>query len=80
VGEWDLGIGVQSWTGAAGIANSEGTGLDMRATKAFAFDAQAQGAVSGRPLGLYVTYGTADATTTGSTRNLFNSSARIAPP
>jgi hypothetical protein len=76
VGEWDLGIGVQSWTGAAGIPNSAGTGLDMRATKALAFDAQAQGAVRGRPLGLYVTHGTSDGTTPGSTRNLFNSSAR----
>lgn len=76
VGAWDLGIGLQSWTGAAGIPNDEGTGLDMRATKALAFDAQAQGAVSGRPLGIYVTYGTADATTTGSTRNLFNAGAR----
>jgi len=76
VGEWDLGVGVQSWTGAAGVANSEGTGLTMRATKALAFDAQAQGAVNGRPLGLYVTYGTSDATTPGSTRNLFNSGAR----
>ena len=73
---WDLGIGVQSWTGSAGIADSAGTGLDMRATKALAFDAQAQGAVRGMPLGVYLTYGTSDATTPGSTRNLFNSRGR----
>jgi len=74
--DWDLGIGIQSWTGSAGIANAAGTGLDMRATKALAFDAQAQGAVGGMPLGVYATHGTAAASPAGSTTNLFNSRAR----
>jgi hypothetical protein len=76
VGAWDLAIGIQSWTGSAGIANEEGTGLDMRATKALAFDAQAQGAVGRMPLGAYATYATSDASTPGSRRNLFNSRGR----
>lgn len=76
VGEWDLGFGIQSWTGSAGRANAEGSGIDMIATKALAFDAQAQGAVGGRPLGIYVTHGTSAASTAGSPKNLFNGRAR----
>ena len=76
VAEWDLGFGFQSWTGSAGTANDAGSGVDMVATKAFAVDAQAQGKVGGRPLGVYVTHGTSAASTTGATTNLFNSKGR----
>lgn len=77
VGIWDLGIGIQSWTGSAGTANDEGTGIDKFDTRAYAVDAQAQGAVSGMPLGFYATYGKADATSSGASRkNLFNSKTR----
>ncbi len=76
VGTWDLGVGIQSWMGKAGTANAAGTGIDVFQTKAFALDAQAQGAVGGLPLGVYLTHGKADATASGATRNLFNSRAR----
>lgn len=76
VGQWDLGIGIQSWNGSAGTANDDGTGIDMFETSALAFDAQAQGAIGGLPLGVYVTHGKSDASTQGSDRNLFNSNAR----
>lgn len=75
VAEWDLGFGIQSWSGAAGRANDAGTGIDVIATKALAFDAQAQGKVGGRPLGVYITHGTSAASTSGSPKNLFNSRA-----
>lgn len=72
---WDLGIGIQSWTGSAGTANGAGTGIDIFKTNALAFDAQAQGAIQGLPLGVYVTHGKSDATAAGATENLFNSNA-----
>lgn len=76
LGGWDLGIGIQSWNGSAGIANDAGTGIDIFETSALAFDAQAQGAVGGLPLGVYVTHGKAGASTPGEAENLFNSRAR----
>ena len=41
-------------------------------TKAMAIDFQAQGMAGAMPLGVYLTYGSADATSAGSTANLFN--------
>lgn len=76
VGGWDLGIGIQSWSGSAGTANDAGTGVDIFETSALAFDAQAQGAVGGLPLGVYVTHGKSGASTPGAAENLFNSRAR----
>jgi len=76
VGSWDLGIGIQSWTGSAGTANEDGSGIDIFKTKALAFDAQAQGAVQGLPLGVYLTYGKSAASAPGEAKNLFNSNAR----
>jgi hypothetical protein len=76
VREWDLGIGIQSWTGSAGIANAAGTGVDIFKTNALAFDAQAQGAIQGLPLGVYVTHAKSDASAAGAATNLFNSRAR----
>lgn len=76
VGNWDLGFGFQSWTGSAGTANSQGTGIDTFATKAFALDAQAQGVIGELPLGVYVSHGTSAASAAGSPKNLFNSKGR----
>jgi len=70
VASWDLGVGIQSWSGSAGIANAAGTGVDLVKTGALAFDAQAQGEISGLPLGVYVTQGKSDAGT------IFNSRTR----
>lgn len=57
VGEWDIGAGVQVWTGS----DSDATGVAGNESKATAIDAQAQGAVAGMPLGAYFTYATAPA-------------------
>lgn len=76
VADWDLGFGVQSWTGSAGTANDAGTGIDMVETKAFAVDAQAQGKIGSRPLGVYVTHGTSAASRAGAPKNLFNAKGR----
>jgi hypothetical protein len=66
VGEWDLGVGVQSWSGT----EAEHNGTAHADYKAFAFDAQAQGAVAGMPLGVYFTH--ASAPKSGTTANAFN--------
>lgn len=76
VGKWDLGIGIQSWSGSAGTASESGTGVDDFETSALAFDAQAQGSVGRLPLGVYVTHGKSDASAPGADKNLFNSKAR----
>ena len=72
LGEWDLGAGVQYWTGTAtqdSNVTDIGENID---TKAWAIDAQAQGYVGTFPLGVYFSHAQADASTAGST-NLFNS-------
>ncbi|MBI5891986.1 MAG: hypothetical protein HZB47_15170 [Nitrosomonadales bacterium] len=66
IGEWDMGFGVQSWSGN----QADSTGLAGNDFKATAIDAQAQGAVGGMPLGLYFTYATAPKS--GATANTFN--------
>jgi len=69
---WDLGGGIQWWGGTTGI----GTDADLPAgdyrTHAWAIDVQAQGAVKDRPLGLYLTYGSAEKSDAGETANYFN--------
>lgn len=68
-GDWELGAGVQSWSGKA----KDATGLGINEIKAWAIDFQAQGAVGSLPLGVYVTHANAAGTTPGSaTPNLFN--------
>jgi hypothetical protein len=66
VGEWDIGVGFQSWTGT----ESSSTGVAGSDYKGFAIDAQAQGAVGGMPLGVYFTNMSAPAS--GATVNAFN--------
>lgn len=69
VGNWDLGAGVQSWSGTS----EDATGGDLADTKAWAVDFQAQGAVANMPLGVYLTHANAAGTPAGAAvKNLFN--------
>lgn len=68
VGAWDLAAGAQYWTGTS----ETNLPAQKQDTKAYVVDAQAQGAIGSLPLGVYLSYGNAGATTTGSTANLFN--------
>ena len=68
VGDWDVGAGVQSWSGRASNASSA-----VVETKAYAIDAQAQGEYSAMPVGVYFTHANASAIAGGA--NLFNSAA-----
>lgn len=67
VGSWDLGAGVQSWSGTTDIS-----GGAVRDTEAWAVDAQAQGAIGKMPLGVYLSHANAEATKVGGNTNLFN--------
>ena len=66
---WDVGGGIQYWTGKVGRDADGGGDLE---TNAMAVDVQAQGKVSTMPLGVYVTYASADKSETDSP-NWFNS-------
>jgi hypothetical protein len=69
VAGWDTGFGVQMWSGTA----TEAASLLQVDTKAWAVDAQLQGAVQGLPLGVYLSYANAAGSPAGATvRNLFN--------
>lgn len=73
VGAWDLGFGVQSWSGEA----TEPTQMTRVNTKAWAVDAQAQGTIGNLPLGVYFSHAVAEGTPDGSViRNLFNGNPR----
>jgi hypothetical protein len=68
VGSWDLGAGVQSWSGTA-----TDTTLVFFDTEAWAVDGQAQGAIGDMPLGIYLSYANASGTAAGAARqNFFN--------
>ncbi|MCP3676772.1 MAG: hypothetical protein GY721_04040 [Deltaproteobacteria bacterium] len=69
VGSFDLAGGVQWWGGT-----TKGTTNGRQKAAAWALDAQAQGEVSGLPLGVYATYATADKSVAGETANIFNTS------
>jgi hypothetical protein len=74
LGAWSTGIGGQYWGGKTKIGDTETTPANVFNTKAWAVDAQAQGAVGLMPLGVYLTYGNADGKEAGSTEtNVFNS-------
>ena len=74
LGGWSTGIGGQYWGGKTKIGDTETTPANVYNTKAWAVDAQAQGAVGSMPLGVYLTYGNADGKEAGSTAtNIFNS-------
>ncbi len=72
VGDWSLGIGLQSYMGGNMRFLNSGT-IQYVDTKGTAFDFQAHGAFGNMPLGIYLTHanapGQAAATTT---KNLFN--------
>jgi predicted porin len=68
-GSWDLGAGVQWWSGSAEV----GAAGNERDTEAWAVDAQAQGAIGNLPLGIYLSYANAKGTKVGDTINFFNS-------
>jgi hypothetical protein len=65
LGSWDTGIGFQYFGGTASRSVASGSDVD---TKGWAVDGQAQGTVGNKPVGFYVTYAAADASTT----NVFN--------
>lgn len=76
IGSWDLGLGIQYWGGTSETNGSVGLNngpLTRADTKALGIDAQAQGAVGNMPLGIYLSYGKADASSATGTANLFNS-------
>lgn len=76
IGDWDLGGGIQWWGGttAAGTAVSDLT-AGQHATHAWALDAQAQGSISAMPLGVYVSYASAEKSKAGDPENIFNAEA-----
>ncbi|NOS35982.1 MAG: hypothetical protein GQ522_05035 [Deltaproteobacteria bacterium] len=72
VGGWDLGGGVQWWDGKSGRE----LGTIKEEVEAWAIDAQAQGEVSGLPLGVYLTYANAAKPSSTTTHtSLFNVSS-----
>jgi len=74
VGGWDLGAGVQSYSGSAEVLDGgTATSVSVNDTKALAVDAQAQGMVGAMPLGIYLSYARANATGATGTPNYFNS-------
>lgn len=75
VAGWDLGMGVQSWSGKATQHATATTVTDIK-TEAFALDAQAQGELAGMPVGIYLTHANASASKTGETPNLFNGNTK----
>lgn len=75
VAGWDAGVGVQSWRGAS---LNDGGGVPaaavMTQTKAWAVDAQMQGALGGMPAGFYASYAKAPAVdpASGDPANAYN--------
>ena len=76
VGEFALGVGVQSYIGSNMRFIDAGV-LSYVDTKGTALDVQAQGVVGSMPLGVYLTYATAPGSdqTAGAVQNLFNANA-----
>ena len=78
IGDWDLGAGVQIWTGESKVkyvdnATSTFTTKEEHAD-AWAFDLQGQGKIGNLPLGLYATYGKAGKTIDPLDQNAYNDS------
>lgn len=73
---WDYGVGVQNWSGKPGKGSGVLATQDNEARLTI-IDAQAQGEVSGMPLGIYASYGRAPTssavvTATGGGSNIYN--------
>ncbi|QEQ56695.1 hypothetical protein [Chlorobium phaeovibrioides] len=61
LGGWDLAAGFQVWNGEARYTETDNPDIDVsKSANAWAVDAQAQGNVGELPLGVYLTYGSAD--------------------
>ena len=84
LGGWDAGAGIQNWSGQSTDPNAAVPG--QFTTKASAVDFQMQGAAGEMPLGIYASYATAPADTTGyanvynggtETKSSFNISAEL---
>ncbi|MGB8337456.1 MAG: hypothetical protein WCD07_04025 [Burkholderiales bacterium] len=71
VAGWDLGAGVQYWSGSAEVGPSGA--VVPNDVKAWAVDAQAQGVIESMPLGIYISYAKAAATGATGNPNFFNS-------
>lgn len=75
-GEWDIGMGIQLWSGSSRVDDDSGNGTDhLVQTKAWAVDFQAQGSVDGKPLGVYLTHANAAGQKAGEV-NLFNTAPK----
>jgi hypothetical protein len=70
VGNWDLGAGLQSWSGTAEVGPD--TAVVPNEVKAWAVDAQAQGAIGAMPLGIYLSHASAPASGATGNPNFFN--------
>lgn len=76
VGNWDLGIGAQMWSGSTtGTFGGTEVAGTIKKAEAWAVDAQAQGEVNAMSLVVNMSYGVAPATSTGGTTNIFNTSS-----
>lgn len=74
VGDWDIGVGTQIWGGSSWNADANlGAGGQVQ-TKAWAIDAQAQGAIANHPIGIYLAHANAEAPGAGEV-GLFNTAA-----
>lgn len=69
VAGWDIGAGVQWWGGM-----TKHSGATREVADAWAIDAQAQGNAGNFPLGVYISYGSADKSKAGEPVNIMNSS------
>ncbi len=73
IGAWDLGAGVQWWGGKTKVGSEvDDAPAGTYVTHAWAIDAQAQGSVGRMPLGIYLTYASAEKSKTGEPANVFN--------
>lgn len=76
IGNWDVGVGVQNWSGDP-TATAATVPASTKEAKLMIIDGQAQGEVSGMPMGLYASYGTASATdATATVANIYNAGAK----
>lgn len=74
LGGWDLGLGFQWWTGTTKVGSDvDDAPAGNYQTKAWAIDAQAQGQAGNMPLGVYISYASADKSNADEPANYFNS-------
>ncbi|MBI5197289.1 MAG: hypothetical protein HZA19_01645, partial [Nitrospirae bacterium] len=70
-GNWDTGFGAQYWGGKTKVGDTDTNPDQIYRTEAWAADAQAQGMAWNMPLGIYLSYASANGYT-GSDTNFFN--------